>query len=108
MLLADLAGFRSGHRLEQLVADPELKQPVGHQDVAGVASVVLAHADVLGVDADDSVRSHPARNPLLAVAFGMSQLMPDLLVRSPEAAFRSGVRQRLVRSLRVVVGHPLI
>src|SRR5690349_19696080 len=108
MLLADLPGFGSRHRLEQLVADPELKQPVGNEDVASAATVVLAHADVLRVHADDSVWRHAAGDPLLATALLMSHLMPDLPVVSAESAFRGGILQGLVRTLRVVVGHPLI
>src|SRR5437868_9102843 len=58
------ANRRSGRgprdRPEQVIADPELKQPVGHQDVASAASIVLADTDVLRVDAHDAVRRHPA------------------------------------------------
>src|SRR2546427_12884960 len=44
MFLADLALAVPGDRLKELVPDPELKPPVGHEDVALAAAVVLAHA----------------------------------------------------------------
>ena len=70
MLLANLSSRRgASDGPEELVADPELKQPIGDQDIAGAATVVLAHADVLGVDAHDAVGCHSARDPLLPVAF---------------------------------------
>src|SRR5438105_11699418 len=108
MQFADVAGARSHDRLEQLVADPELKHGVGHQHVAGAAAIVLANADLLITDAHDSVAGHPPADPLLAVSLRMSQLMPDFSVARAEPAFRRAVAQRLMWSLRVVVGHPLI
>src|SRR5260370_16487050 len=71
MLLANITSWRSpSHRPEQLIADPELKQPLGDQDVAGAAAVILAHADVLRVDAHNAVGCNSARDPLLSVALG--------------------------------------
>src|SRR5713226_1156609 len=101
-----LACARRG--LEKLVAHPELKQAVGHQHVASAAAVVLAHADLLVTDAHETIAGHPPADPLLAVAFRMSLLMPDFCSARAEAALRREVAQRLVRPLRVVVGHPLI
>src|SRR5579864_292995 len=108
MQFADVASACSHDRLEQLVADPELKQAVGHQHVAGAAAKVLAHTDLLIADAHDSVAGHPPANPLLAVALRMSQLMPDFSVARAEPALRRDVAQGLMWSLRVVVAHPLI
>src|SRR2546427_492512 len=51
MLLADLtASGRPSDRPEEFIADPELKQAPGHQDIAGAAAVVLAHAAVETLD----------------------------------------------------------
>ena len=74
MLLADLtASGRPSDRPEEFIADPELKQAPGHQDIAGAAALVLAHADVLRVDAHDAVPGHSPRHPLLSVALGRSR-----------------------------------
>ena len=107
MFLADVALAGPGDCLEQLVPNPELKQPVRHQDVALAAAVVLAHADVLPVDADDAVARDTSRNPLLTVALRASHELPTLVL-AVEPAHRRHIAQRLVRPLRVVVAHPLI
>src|SRR3989442_731968 len=109
MLLADLTSWRGpSHRPEQLIADPELKQPLGDQDVAGAAAVVLADADVLGVDAHDAVGCHSARNPLLAVALRRSRERAWVVLTALKPALGRRILERLVRTLSVVVGHPLI
>src|SRR6266851_10094627 len=100
MFLADLTSWRGpSHRPEQLIADPELKQPLGDQDVAGAAAVVLADADVLGVDAYDAVGRHSARDPLLSGPLWVSQLMPDLTSACAKPAVRGGILEGLVRPL---------
>jgi hypothetical protein len=38
MQLADISLAGPNHGLEQLVADPELKQAVGHEHIAGAAT----------------------------------------------------------------------
>src|SRR4029077_1442447 len=98
----------ASHCLEELAANPELKQTIGHQHVAGAAGVVPAHAHLLVTDAHDTVAGHLSADPLLTVALWMSQLMPDFFMARVEAALRREVAQRLVWTLRVVVGHPLI
>src|SRR2546427_3136023 len=109
MQFADSAFARSSHRLEQLVAHPELKQAVRREHIAGAAAEVFAHADLLVTDAHESIASHPAADPLLTVALGArGQTMLGLAVAGAEAALRRGVGQRLVWPLRVVVAHPLI
>src|SRR3989442_1766634 len=109
MLLADLTSWRGpSHRPEQLIADPELKEPLGDQDVAGAAAVVLADANVLGVDAHDAVGCHPARDPLLTVALRRSCERAWVVLAAMEPALRSRILERLVRTLSVVVAHPLI
>src|SRR5216683_4940867 len=108
MQFANCAVACASHRLKQLATDPELKQAVGHEHVTGAAGVVPPHAHLLVVDADDSVAGHLPADPLLSVALGMSQLMPDRFIAGAEAALGREVAQRLVRPLRVVVGHPLI
>src|SRR3954468_2639478 len=109
MLLADLtAGRRPSDRPEQFVADPELKQTAGDQDVAGAPAVVLAHTDVLRVDADNAVARHAPRDPLLAVALRRSSQLPGVVLATAKPALRGCILERLVRTLSVVVGHPLI
>ena len=101
MQFADVALAGSYHRLEQLVADPELKQAVRHEDIAGAAAEVFAHADLLVTDAHDSVASHPPADPLLTVALGTrSQPMLRLAIAHLEAALRRGIGQCLMRTLR--------
>src|SRR4051812_8896310 len=79
MLLEDLpARRRPSDRPEQFVADPELKQTASDEDVAGAPAVVLAHTDVLRVDADDAVARHAPGDPLLAVALRRSSQLPGL------------------------------
>ena len=109
MLLADLTSWRGpSHRPEQLIADPELKQPCGDQDVAGAAAEVLADADVLRVDAHDAVGCHSARDPVLSIALGRWRKLARAVLTTPKPALRSRVLERLVRPLSVVVAHPLI
>src|SRR5216684_2569707 len=109
MQLTDVAPAGSYHRLEELVAHPELKQAIGHEDIAGAAAEVFAHADLLVTDAHDSVASHPSANPLLPVALGArSQPMLRLVIAGTEAALWRGIGQRLVRTLRVVVANPFV
>src|SRR6202790_4184725 len=109
MQFADLARAGPNHGLEQLVADPELKQAVRHEHIAGAATKVFADADLLVTDAHQSVASHPSADPLLAVALGpRSQSVLRLVVAGVEAALGRGVPQRLVRTLRVVVGDPFV
>src|SRR6476646_5159025 len=108
MLLADLPATCPGDRLQELIAHPELKEAVRHENVAGAAAEVLADADLLRVDADEAVASHQARDPLLTVALRTAQLpllVADLGLKS---TLWGDVGQRLVRTLRVVVGNPLI
>lgn len=69
---------------------------------------MLADADVLGIDAHDSVGRDSSRDPLLTAALGMSQLMPDLSLGRAESTLGRQVAHRLVRTLGVVVAHPLI
>ena len=90
MQFADHASARSSDCLEQLLADPELEQAVGDQDGAGTAGVVPPHADLLVVDADDAIAGHPPADPLLSVAFAMSQLIPDFGAASAKAALGRG------------------
>src|ERR1700736_719774 len=109
MQLADLPVAGPNHGLEKLVAHPKLKQAVRPKYVAGAATEVFADADLLVTDAHQSVASHPSANPLLAVALGpRSQSVLRLVVAGVEAALRGGVRQRLVRTLRVVVVNPFV
>src|ERR1700674_4137843 len=109
MQFADIPFAGPDHGLEQLVADPELKQAVGHEHIAGAATEVFAYADLLVTDADESIASHPSADPLLTIALGpRSQSMLRLVVAGVEAALRGGVGQRLVRTLRVVVVNPFI
>src|SRR5712692_6669343 len=109
MQFADSAFARSSHRLEQLVADPELKQAVRHEHIAGAATELFAYADLLVTDAHESIASHPSADPLLAVALGpRSQSMLRLVVAGVKAALRGSVGQRLVRTLRVVVVNPFV
>src|SRR6202011_3573270 len=99
----------SDHGLEQFVADPELKQAVRHEHIAGAATEVFAYADLLVTDAHKSVASHPSADPLLTVALGpRSQSVLRLVVAGVEAALRGGVGQRLVRTLHVVVVNPFV
>src|SRR5438128_10674804 len=102
MQFADVAGARSHDRLEQLVADPELKHAVRHQHVAGAAAIVLANADLRITDAHDSVAGHPPADPLLAVSLRMSQLTPDFSFARPDSARRRGVAQCPTWSPRVL------
>src|SRR5260370_20891033 len=103
MQFADSAFARSSHRLEQLVADPELKQAVRHEHIAGAAAEVFAYADLLVTDAHESIASHPSADPLLTIALGPpSQSMLRLVVAGVEAALLRGVAQCLMRTLRVV------
>src|SRR2546425_12219117 len=88
---ANRALARASHGFEQLAADPELKQAVGHKHVIGAADVVPPHADLLVADADDTIAGHPPADPLLSVAFRMSQLLPDLCPGRAEAALRREV-----------------
>ena len=109
MQLADIPLAGPNHGLEQLVADPELEQPVGHEHIAGAATEVFADADLLVTDAHESIASHPSADPLLTVALGpRSQSVLRLVVAGVEAALRGGVDQRLVRTLRVVVVNPFV
>src|SRR5260370_7151080 len=109
MQLADIALAGPNHGLEQLVADPELKQAVRHEHIAGAATKVFADADLLVTDAHESIASHPSADPLLTVALGpRSQSVLRLVVAGVEAALRGGVDQRLVRTLRVVVANPFV
>src|ERR1700687_4399999 len=109
MQFADSTFARSSHRLEQLVAHPELKQAVRHEHIAGAATEVFAYADLLVTDAHESIASHPSADPLLTIALGpRSQSMPRLVAAGVEAALRGGVGQRLVRTLRVVVVNPFV
>src|SRR5260370_35766543 len=104
MQLADIPLAGPNHGLEQLVADPELKQAARHEHIAGAAPEVFADADLLVTDAYESIASHPSADPLLPVALGpRSQSVPRLVGAAVEAALRGGVDQRLVRTLRVVV-----
>src|SRR2546430_16995260 len=107
MFLADLALAGPGDCLEQLVSDPELKQPVRDQDVALAAAVVLAHADVLPVDAVDAIARPSSGHPLLTVALWTSGQLPTL-VAAVEPACGRHIAQRLVRPLRAVGAHPPI
>src|SRR5580698_2977795 len=66
VLLADFTTPRPGDRLEEFVADPELEHAIADEHVAGVAAVVLAHADVLPIDADQTVGGDTTGHPLLA------------------------------------------
>src|ERR1700674_148952 len=109
MQLADIPIAGPNHRFEQLAADPELKQAVGHEHVAGAATEVFAHADLLVADAHESIASHPSADPLLTVALGpRSQSVPRLVVAGVEAALRGSVGHRLMRTLRVVVVNPFV
>src|ERR1700687_3474507 len=109
MQFADSTFARSSHRLEQLVAHPELKQAVRHEHIAGAATEVFAYADLLVTDAHESIASHLSADPLLTVALGpRSQSVLRLVVAGVEAALRGGVGQRLLRTLRVVVVNPFI
>src|SRR6202171_3307807 len=109
MQFADLALTGPNHGLEQLVANPELKQAVGHEYIAGAATEVFADADLLVTDAHESIASYPSADPLLTVALGTrSQSVLRLVVAGVEAALRGGVGQRLVRTLRVVVVDPFV
>src|SRR6202171_2815207 len=110
MQFADSAFARSSHGLEQLVADPELKQAVRHEHVAGAAAEVFAYADLLVTDAHESIASHPSADPLLTIAlWPRSQSMLRLSVGAGvKAAHRGSVGQRLVRTLRVVVVNPFV
>src|ERR1700730_8023391 len=109
MQLADIPLAGPNHGLEQLIADPELKQAIGHEHIAGAATEVFAYADLLVTDAHESIASHPSADPLLTIALGpRSQSMPRLVVAGVEAAVRGGVGQRLVRTLRVVVVNPFV
>src|SRR5205823_9770183 len=96
MQFADRAFACSSHRLEQLVSHPELKQAVRHEHIAGAATEVFAHADLLVADAHESIASHPSADPLLAIALGpRSQAMPRLVVACMEAALRDRKSTRL-------------
>src|SRR5712691_2153289 len=109
MLLADLSSRHGpSHCPEQLIADPELKQPRGDQDVAGAAAVVLAHADVLRVDAHDAVGCHSARDPLFSVALGRWCKLARVALATTKPALRSRVLECLVRTLSVVESDPFI
>src|SRR5260370_9707678 len=109
MQFADSAFARSNHRLEQLVAHPELKQAVRHKHIAGAATEVFAHADLLVTDAHESIASHPAADPLLTVALGpRCPWIRRWSAGGAETAIGRDIAQRLVRTLRVVVGHPLV
>ena len=108
MLLADLTFAGPCDRLQEFVAHPELKQAIRHEHVAGAGAVVLAHADMLRIDADDAVASDSARNPLLAVALRTAQLAQLTADFGMKSTLWGEVGQRLVRTLRVVVGDPFI
>src|ERR1700674_2954193 len=109
MQFANISLAGPNHCLEQLVADPELKQAVRHEHIAGAATEVFAYADLLITDAHKSVASHPSADPLLTVALGpRSQSVLRLVVAGEEAAHRGSVGQRLVRTLRVVVVNPFV
>src|SRR5450756_3206906 len=87
MQFADLPLTGPNHGLEQLVADPELKQAVRHEHIAGAATEVFAYADLLVTDAHESIASHPSADPLLTIALGpRSQSMLRLVVAGVEAA----------------------
>src|ERR1700736_5949069 len=99
----------SDHGLEQFVVDPELKQAVRHEHIAGAATEVFAYADLLVTAPHKSVASHPSADPLLTVALGpRSQSVRRLVVAGVEAALRGGVGQRLMRTLRGVVVNPFV
>src|SRR5579859_5157557 len=109
MLLANLSsGCGPSDGPEEVVTDPELKQPFGDQDVAGVAAVVLAHADVLGVDTHDAVGRDSTGDPLLSIALRRSSELTRTVLAGSKPALWSRVGKRLVGTLRVVVAHPLI
>ena len=63
--LSHLPGACSGDGLEEFVVDPELEGLVGDLDVASGAGAVLADADLLPGDADDSVAGDAAADPAL-------------------------------------------
>src|SRR4030088_2555247 len=109
MQFADLALTGPNHGLEQLVADPELKQAVRHEHIAGAATEVFAYADLLATDAHKAIGSHPSADPLLTIALRPgSQSMLRLVVAGLKAAHRLSAGQRLVRALRVVVFTPFV
>src|SRR5437588_12473006 len=109
MQFADRALAGSSHRLEQLVAHPELKQAVRYEHIAGAATEVFAHADLLVADAHESIASHPSADPLFAIALGpRSQAMPRLVVAGMKAALRGGVEQPLMRTPGVGVANPVV
>src|SRR5207245_11309143 len=98
MQFADSAFARSSHRLEQLVAHPELKQAVRHEHIAGAAAEVFAYADLLVTDAHESIASHASADPLLTIALGpRSQSLLRLVVAGVAAAGARGVGRGFVR-----------
>src|SRR5947199_8550574 len=109
MLLADLTSWRGpSHRPEQLIADPELKQPFGDQDVAGAAAEVLADADVLRVDAHDAIGCHSARDPLLSIALGRCCKLARAVLATAKPALRSRVLEGLVPPVEAVAADPRV
>ncbi len=91
-ILRTAPGFLRATVLSKSLPTQRLKQPVGHQDIASAAAVVLAHAHLLLPDRHDAVAGDLAANPLLAVAlWTRRQLTIDLAVAGAEAALGFGV-----------------
>src|SRR4051794_39342666 len=109
VFLTDLAVAGPGDGLGELVANPELHELVGDQHVAARAGVVLADADLLVVDADDTVAGAPPRHPLLAGALRCTLLRhPSGPGRGGEPACWGLVTDRAVLAFAVVLLHPLV
>src|SRR5260221_13808711 len=98
---ADVSLASSNHGFEEIAADPELKQAIGHEHIAGAAAEVFAHADLLVADADESIASHPSADPLLAVALGpRGQSRLRWVLAGGDGALRGSGGQRLARTLQ--------